>query len=210
MSRPYHHGDLRRTLLQAAWDLLDEGGVDAVTLRAVARRAGVSHAAPNHHFAGKGGLLAVMVVQGYDELTEELQNAWDTSMLAEGAQDPLLALIAAGRAYVGFARRRPHAFTILGRPELRSPREDISHGQVEAAAERCFMVLERGVVVCQEAGAIDAGPPQPWALLAWTGAHGLAVMLTEGLIDLGEDGPSEDQLTTMMLLALRHGLQSRR
>lgn len=209
MPKPYHHGDLRRALLHAAWELLEEDGLDAVTLRAVARRAGVSHAAPGYHFRSKAGLVEAMVAQGYLRFAADLEQTWQEAMRTHDGRDPLHALEHVGLSYVRFARARPHAFALLNRPELRRPREDIFAGEVEEAAESAYLVLERAVVACQDAGQIEAGPPQPWALLAWTGVHGLAIMLTEGLLDPRRVAFEEEELARMLLGALRHGLQTR-
>lgn len=219
MVRPYHHGDLRRALLTAAWALLDEGGLEAITLRAVARRAGVSHAAPHHHFASKAALVEAMVVAAFESFAAELQQAWDdglvptsraaTAGLAEG---PLAALASVGFAYIRFATTRPRVFALLNRPELRclpgAGATGAASPEVEAAAARAYHVLERGVAACQAAGQIAPGDPQPWALLAWSGVHGLAMILANGLIDT-ESGPSAEQLSLALLRGLQHGLAVR-
>lgn len=209
VNRPYHHGDLRRALLAAAWSLLDEGGLDAITLRAVARRASVSHAAPHHHFASKAALVEAMVVQALEWFAGDLQRAWDDGLNA--GQDPLAALRDVGLAYLRFARGRPHVFALLNRPELRRPAEADSPDRgsvVGAAAEQAYLVLVRGVVASQQAGQIARGDPAPWALLAWSGVHGLAMILTDGLLDAPE-GLSADDVAGILLDGLQHGLAVR-
>jgi AcrR family transcriptional regulator len=71
----YHHGDLRRALLAASLDLVDEGGIGALSLREVARKAGVSHNAPYHHFRDRGSLLAALAEEGFAELAREMAEA---------------------------------------------------------------------------------------------------------------------------------------
>src|SRR5918994_1639788 len=83
MTRPYHHGDLRRTLLAAAVDAIAESGPTALSLRDLARRAGVSHAAPAHHFGDKAGLLTALAAEGYELLGEALETAVRTGDFAE-------------------------------------------------------------------------------------------------------------------------------
>ncbi len=208
-AKPYHHGDLRRALLGAAWEILEEEGPEAVTLRAVARRAGVSHAAPQHHFATKSGLVDALATEGFEAFTGVLQAAWDGAV-TERPTAPMQALTAVGLAYVRFARGRPHVFQLLNQPDLGPDHPHPSSGEqaLAAAAARAFGVLESGVRTCQEAGLIPAGDPAPWSLLCWSGVHGLAMLLKERLIPLGPNA-DEDELTLLVLAAMSHGLLSR-
>ena len=208
-AKPYHHGHLREALLSAAWELLEEGGADAVTLRAVARRAGVSHAAPHHHFATKGELVDALATEAYDAFTTELQSAWDGQGGVRHTTS-LDALTAVGLAYVQFARARPHAFRLLNRPDVRPDQRQPSESgrRLAAAAARSVGVLESGIRACQDDGFILAGDPTAWSLLCWSGVHGLAMLLGEGLIPLGSCA-DEGELTLLVLAAMSHGLLSR-
>lgn len=199
-AKPYHHGDLRQALLSAAWALLEEGGLDAVTIRAVARRSGVSHAAPHHHFSSKGELVEAMVVEGFEWLTDELARAWGAHA------DPLEALDATGAAYIRFARERRAVFQLLNRPELR--RAPGGPDAAEQAGLRAFEVLARGIERCQEAGRIPPGDSRPWTLLAWSGVHGLAMLLDSGLLD-AFGGTDDDDYTRLLIQGLHQGLVAR-
>src|SRR5713101_5210209 len=95
--KPYHHGDLRYALIQAGLELLSEGGAAALELRKVARRAGVSHAAPYRHFADKQTLVAAINEEGFRRLAERIR-----STLREAPDDPFEQLQAIARAYVQF------------------------------------------------------------------------------------------------------------
>ncbi len=108
----YHHGDLRESLLAAAETLLEEGGVPALTLRAVARAAGVSHAAPAHHFGDLTGLLSELAAVGFMRLGA----AFDAAMDGAGSA-PSARLTAMGKAYVAFARAYPGLFVLMFRSE---------------------------------------------------------------------------------------------
>ena len=101
---PYHHGHLRRALLDAAASVIAESGVAALSLRDLSRRAGVSHAAPTHHFKDKAGLLTALAAEGYDRLSAALEAA-DT-------------FLDAGVAYVHFAVTHPAHFAVMFRPDL--------------------------------------------------------------------------------------------
>src|SRR5579885_1357404 len=100
--RAYHHGDLRHTLIQAGVELLAEEGAQELDLRKVARRAGVSHAAPYRHFADKQALIAAVTEEGFRLLAEEIQVA-----LREVSDEPFEQLLGIARAYVHFAKAHP-------------------------------------------------------------------------------------------------------
>ena len=102
--KPYHHGDLRRVLLAAAVEAIAERGAAALSLRDLARRAGVSHAAPTHHFRDKAGLLTAVAVEGFARLGAALSEARDFAD--------------AGVAYVRFAMTQPGYFAVMFRPVL--------------------------------------------------------------------------------------------
>src|SRR5690242_18144357 len=104
----YHHGDLRRALLAAASEAIEENGVAALSLRDLARRAGVSHAAPAHHFGDKAGLLTALATEGYEQLAEAL-------LTSRRVSNSFLEL---GVAYVRFAVTRRAEFEVMFRPEL--------------------------------------------------------------------------------------------
>src|SRR3954465_12013389 len=104
----YHHGDLRRALLQAASEAITENGVATLSMRDLARRAGVSHAAPNHHFGDKAGLLTAFATDGFDQLGKAL----GTSRLASNS------FLELGVAYVGFGVTRRAEFEVMFRPDL--------------------------------------------------------------------------------------------
>ena len=105
----YHHGDLRRALTEAAWELVREHGLDALTLREVARKVGVTHAAPYHHFESREALL--------DALAEEAFGALASAMEAVSLRerDPVDRLMAVGRAYIDFGRAHPERLQVMFR-----------------------------------------------------------------------------------------------
>jgi AcrR family transcriptional regulator len=106
----YHHGDLRTALLRAAEEIIREAGVEALTLRACARRAGVSHGAPAHHFETLAGLLTEFAAEGFDRLAE--------AMDPNNVKDANDELQAAGLGYIQFAMRWPEHFRVMWRSEL--------------------------------------------------------------------------------------------
>lgn len=106
-SRPYHHGDLRRALVEAGRGLLEREGIAALSLRAVAREAGVSAAAPYHHFKDRAALLAAIAHEGNVALHAEMREAFDS---AEAGQKRIVAV---GVAYVSFAVANPALYRLM-------------------------------------------------------------------------------------------------
>ncbi|WP_229399804.1 TetR/AcrR family transcriptional regulator [Micromonospora okii] len=161
MTRPsaYHHGDLRRALLDAAAEAIGESGPAALSLRDLARRAGVSHAAPAYHFGDKAGLLTALAAQGFDLLTRALRAAGDD-------------LLEAGVAYVGFAVRHRAHFEVMFRPDLHRADDP----ELVAARARAGGVLRGGV-----ARRTDRDPDAD-ALAAWSIVHGFATLWLSGAL----------------------------
>lgn len=186
----YHHGDLRRALLQAGLELLKEHGSDGVTLRKVAQRTGVSHAAPYHHFPDKARLVEALAVHSFSDFTRALQSAWDT------APGPSInRLRALGVAYVRHALEHPAEFRLMNRPELRRPKGEPGQdaSPIGEAARAPYSVLLHGIRSCQEEGLMPAGDPEPFALAAWSLVHGLAVLAMDGLLGDGSLSPQEGE-----------------
>lgn len=169
--RGYHHGDLPAALLAAVDEIVREGDVGAVTLREAARRAGVSHAAPAHHFGDKAGLLTAYAAQGFAALTEQLTAAGDRAAAAGEPQ-----LHAMGLAYVRFAIAQRGHFAVMFRPELR----DSDRPGFREVCDGAFEVLVGAVRALRR----DLPPGDPGIVLTATGAwsivHGFATLWLEG------------------------------
>lgn len=167
-ARPYHHGDLRRALLAAALDILRADGTAGLTLRAVARRAGVSHQAPYHHFADRAALVAAVAQDGFERLAAELGRA---QRAAAGA---VARLQETGVAYVVFAVRHPEHFRVMFGSELA---ERVAHPDLDRAARRVFEQL------LEPAGALfplQSSDSSTISATLWAVVHGLAMLLIDG------------------------------
>lgn len=164
----YHHGDLRRALLDASHALVAEQGAGGLALRAVARRLGVSHQAPLHHFADKHELLAALATEGFERLTAALERA------AERAGcDPVARLEATGVAYVRFALEQPELFRLM----FGSTLADAQSPELRAAGARAFGVLVAQARASLEAsGELDADRLDLVTTAAWSLVHGLALL----------------------------------
>ena len=168
--KPYHHGNLREALLEAAIQLIAEVGPTAFTLREVARRAGVSHNAPYRHFQDKDALLAAVATQGFQEF-QAMQEA-----AARRGSSPRDQLKLAGLGYVSFALRRPEHFTVM----FDAPHSKTEHPEAAAAGEKAFGTLVAFVKACQDARELPSGDTLTFALLAWTMVHGVAKLAITG------------------------------
>ncbi|QNG20649.1 TetR/AcrR family transcriptional regulator [Rhodococcus triatomae] len=165
-SGSYHHGDLPGALLRAAMELLEEDAASDLSLRAVARRAGVSTAAPYRHFADRTALVSAIAAVGYRELAEHLVKACPDPVTADD-----LATIAV--AYVQFALTRPGLFRVM----FAEPCDPTSPERT-AAAEAITAYLESIV-----AKALPASDPQAMATATWALVHGLAFLHLDGKFD---------------------------
>lgn len=175
--QPYHRVELKQTLLDAAVALIAEVGPQAFTLREVARRAGVSHNAPYRHFEDKDDLLAAVAAQGFDRLTESMQQAMKKGRTAAER------LRLAGRGYVGFALEWPQHILVMFDAPAKPPAE--TRPEYAAAAQRAFQTLLDAIVAAQAAGGLSKGDPQRFAIAAWAGVHGLAKLAIAGRLPFG-------------------------
>jgi AcrR family transcriptional regulator len=179
----YHHGDLREALLAAAEQLLDEEGLPGLTLRACARRAGVSHAAPKHHFANLSELLSEVAARSFDRLTLALQEAH-----AEVGEDLDERFRAAAHTYVDFARRYPAHFRLMFRSDaLKQCNEALSDASARTFAELADIIaLQRGEREVQPSElrqrVMEAGLMED-ILIGWSYVHGYTQLLLEGQLD---------------------------
>jgi AcrR family transcriptional regulator len=187
----YHHGDLRSALLRASLALIDESGIGALSLREVARKAGVSHNAPYHHFKDRGSLLAALVEHGFAALAQEMADA------RAAAPDARARLEACGEAYIRFALNSPARFKLMFRPELTAPETAAGMSQSSTAA---LDTLTAAIVEAQAGGLAPAGDPKPLVLTCWAAVHGLASLLLDGPLARAQRmfATSPDKLTAVV------------
>jgi AcrR family transcriptional regulator len=168
----YHHGDLRAALVLAAEEILTEKGVSGFSLREAARRAGVSPAAPAHHFKDASGLLTAVAAKGFVRLAEHLARA------AEDAPSSY-RLQALGAAYIDFAQRSPAIFSIMWSRELLK----IDDTDYLKAGRAAFNVLEQATL--GEPVPVRTAPhvPSPSIIAAWSMIHGYARLVLDGALE---------------------------
>jgi AcrR family transcriptional regulator len=196
-NRPtYHHGALREELMTACIRLIETEGIGAVSLRKVARTAGVSPAAPYHHFTDRAALLNAISARGFQMLIAEARQA----MEAAGA--PIEALGALIETYVRFAREHTAYVRLMYRPELSDSDKDPA---VEVLAEEGIRLLTESVVACQRAGTAPPGDAGPLAAMVWSIAAGLAMIIIDGPLErvTVERGGTVAELTAQISALLK-------
>lgn len=195
----YHHGALREALIEASEALLAERGLEGFSLREVARRSGVSPAAPAHHFGDADGLLAAVATLAFDGLTAALEAG-----NRRGGDDPVARLREQGVGYVDFALRYPGRFGVMFRSGLhKSP-------ELQRSGHAAFMTLERGVRdLCGLGSSAPLAPAHWHALLSiWSVVHGFAHLALAGQFaeftpSGGQSGLLRETLAPMLEAQLR-------
>lgn len=181
-AKRYHHGDLRNALLDAARALLEEGPLADLSLRAVARRAGVSHAAPYRHFPNHEALLVELALEGFAELRADIAGATTQT----GAESDRIAKI--GATYMRFVARRPALARLMFGPQLPN-------------RERFAELTSAADYIGAEIGAALHDPAL--GLAVWAAVHGLAMLILEDVIDLGQRRSGLDVLPSRAEILLR-------
>jgi AcrR family transcriptional regulator len=192
--RPYHRVNLKQSLLDSAVALMGEVGPQAFTLREVARRAGVSHNAPYRHFRHKDDLLAAVAAQGFERLTEGMKKA-----MGKG-QSAAERLSLAGHGYVQFALQSPQHILVM----FETPVPIDERPEYAQAAQRAFQTLLDAIAAVQAEGGLPEGDPQTFAIVAWSGVHGLAKLAIGGRLPF--DAKQTLRFANYVTEVLAHGM----
>jgi len=202
----YHHGDLRRTLFDAAIALIEEQQNWDFSLRELARRAGVSHNAPYSHFASKSELLAALATAGFEMLSEVMAQA------AAAAPGPDAACIAVGEAYVRFGRAHPGHYRLMFRSAFISM-DGSAAEPVMRAAHAAKLVMSKVILEGARSGVFAIDPADQAAielavLSCWSCVHGLTMLFLDRL--LGEVAASQpERVIASVVRAEMEGLRRR-
>lgn len=192
--RPYHHGDLRRVVIETAQDMLREDKGWQFTLREVARRAGVSHAAPYKHFPDKSVLLAELASIGFEDLRAQISDAVTPPPRSARAE-----FACACKAYIRFGMANPSLYRLMFSGEV----DKADHERLREASSNAFAVLvdllERG----QGNGAFKKQPVRAQAAASWSLIHGFTMLAIDGqLVPDKAGGKSVDAVLTALLEGL--------
>jgi AcrR family transcriptional regulator len=190
---PYHHGALHDGLLQAAERVLERDGLAGLTLRAVAREAGVSHAAPTHHFGELTGLLSELAAIGFRMFNVAMVAARDSETL------PMMKALASAKAYVAYAQAHPGMYSLM----FRNERLDMTRPSLHEAASASF----QGLANSAGAGGEAALSLDQAAVIArnWSLVHGFTMLLLDGrlkdILHKLPEGTTPGQLLDAMMRA---------
>jgi len=169
----YHHGNLRQVLLDAAAEAIEEQGLGALSLRALARKVGVSHGAPARHFPDKAALLTALATEALDRFRTAMQVA------GEAGDTALERYRAIGRGYVRFAIENPAYFHIVGRPEFYSAGDaEFSRGYQEF-----FETMRQAATAAWRESGVRQLDPETFLITTWSMVHGLATLWLDGTLE---------------------------
>ncbi|MCP4040166.1 MAG: WHG domain-containing protein [bacterium] len=169
----YHHGNLRQELLDAAAEAVEEEGLAALSLRALARKVGVSHGAPARHFPDKAALLTAMATEALARFRAAMTEA------GEQGDSALERYRAMGRCYVHFAIENPAYFHIVGRPEFYSAGDEA----FSRSYQEFFDTMSEVAADARREGGVEGLDPQAFLISTWAMAHGLATLWLDGTLE---------------------------
>ena len=181
IDQPYHHGNLREALLARATEIIEEAGVEGLSLRQLARELGVSHAAPGKHFRDKQALLDALALDGFREMNARIREASE----ADGGHHSRFVLIA--RAYVDFAVTHPVQLAVM---HSTKHHPDASE-ELRNIGEDGMRIARALIAEAQDAGDLASGDAERLALVCFVSLHGAALLAAGNLLD----GASVDDLT---------------
>jgi AcrR family transcriptional regulator len=197
----YHHGDLRNALVSEGLKLLELEGHSDFTLRDLARRVGVSAAAPYAHFADKSALLAAIATAGFIRLTAALEAT------IRNDSDLVDQFLQMGSAYVRFGMDHPALYKLMFASE-ELPAKHGEYPELQAAAEAAFGLLTGMLERMQRRGLLRAGDPEADGLSVWAHVHGLTSLIITGRVECaGDPAPQPAEVVSASLMTLLSGLR---
>ena len=170
----YHHGDLKNALIQAGVKILAREGVSGLSLRKVAKQAGVSHAAPYSHFADKQALIAAISTEGFKQLHVRIEE-----IISVNKNNPATLLVETAWAYMQFALNEPDRFKLMFSSVLEKEKEYPDYVQY---SQQNFSQIVEIVKICQAEKILRTDSPELTTVSVWSAVHGLIMLILEGQI----------------------------
>lgn len=201
-AKAYHHGDLRNALIRAGLELLAEGGARELDLRKVARRAGVSHAAPYRHFADKQALIAAITEEGFHLLAEQIR-----ATLLEISDEPFEQLLGIARAHVHFAQEHPWLMREMFSGLII---EKEAFASLQMASKTVYRLYADVIRQGQEKEKFVDGEPTEMAGVLWSVLHGLAMLIIENQMRPYVEGVEGTERVTRYTIETLYGGFARR
>lgn len=203
-SDTYHHGDLKTTLIAAAIKLLKTRDSSELSLRELAREAGVSQAAPYRHFANKGDLIAAIMKEGFD-----LQTRYMIESTEKHRDNPEEMFYQCGLSYFRMGLKHPQHFKLMFGSKVIP---DEKYPELQLSASGTFVTLRKTISYIQTKGVVGAGDPYHRSMNCWAMVHGFTLLFAEGRLEwLGvQSGNAENALRALMnqyLVGSRQPLQ---
>ncbi len=187
----YHHGDLRRAILESALELIDKSGIEHLSLREVARALGVTTAAPYHHFKDREALLVQIAIQGYEQLLVRLEEARNAT------KAPKTELEAECRAYLSFAHQHAALYSVMFSSEVAHKNE---YPELRQTADRCLHLVLASLA---QRGDLPKRRVSRAALCVWSMLHGLAMLDASNFLE--EDRSEQAAIAVEGVLSLVKG-----
>ena len=194
----YHHGNLRCRLIEVALEMIEEAGTAELTLRGIAKRAGVSHSAPYRHFSDKEALLVAVTRQGVALMLSEINHR-----LERAKGDPLARFMVCGLAYIDFAIAHPAHYRVM----FASPRKGAPE-ELRPESTPFFHLFIDEITECWKQGILKGESPYPIALSAWSTVHGFSLLVIDGHLRGGSlDEGSLESMKRGLLYAFYEGVR---
>lgn len=198
--KAYHHGNLKRALIEKAIEIIKEEGVAGLSLRKAARKVGVSHAAPAHHFGDLVGLLSAISEEGFGLLLQKMNRVMDDIVYS----DSMARLRDICLTYINFALEHTYYFKVMYSSRLA---EKSVGGELDKCNRKVYRCLADCVADCRDYGQVETDDPLKMALFVWTTIHGYATLAVDGQISNREfqspDGRTAEMVADMACMALR-------
>jgi len=197
----YRHGNLREAILATSLQIVEKEGIESLSIREAAKKAGVTHQAPYRHFTDREALLAALAARGFRELYEHIESR------VAVAKEPLERLCCAGEAYAAWSCRHPEHFRLMFSPSIPDYESD---SELKEITEKMLGAVLGLVSQCQQSGVIRQDDPRPLARQFWAAIHGVSILHVDRQFKpLRDDDGASIRLARQIVLNLVQGLKPR-